>query len=347
MSGPLDLGADLEAAGTPLHIIGFRSPYDLRGLVQLTRCLRRLRPDVLHTHLSRANFFGRMAGLLAGVPTYVTSLHSTEYTSWSSRGLGYRIRKLADSIAWRRKHMTFIAVSQAVRTDYIKHFGPRPVDVIYNYIDTERFNPVAPAERARMRRAFGWSDRDLVLLNVGRLDWAKGQDTLVEAMPEILRRVPAAKLLLVGGGPAEEPLRERVRAAGLDGSIVLSGLRQDVPALLAMADVFVFPSLSEGLGIALLEAMAAGLPVVASAVDGITEVVTDGVDGLLVPRSDPHALADAVARLHDDPAFARTLADQARTSATRRFGAEAGIHRLEAIYERAGSEYPLEETTPA
>jgi glycosyltransferase involved in cell wall biosynthesis len=151
-------------------------------------------------------------------------------------------------------------------------------------------------------------------------------------MCEIKAMIPQARLLLVGDGPDRENLEGLSRSLGLEGIVVFAGQRRDIARLLAMADLFVFPSVYEGFGIALVEAMAMGKPVVASRVEGILEIVTHEVSGLLIEPHSPQEIVNAVIRLHRDSSLRERLGEQARKTSLERFGVKAGISRLEAIY---------------
>jgi len=329
---PLDLAPALAEIGVPVACVGVRSPLDWRhGVVHLAAVLRRLRPDVLHTHLRLSNVYGRVAAVLAGVPRVVTSLHHLDYTHWPARTLRARAWRAVDRYSAHRVNRGFVAVSHAVATDYRHHFGLRDVQVIHNYIEVEPFRRLA-AGRAEARRRLGLRDDELVVLNVARLAAEKGQRHLMDAVALLQRRHPSVRLIFVGDGPERQALQTQADALGIARAVVLAGVQTDVNPFLAAADVFAFPSVGEGLGIALMEAMATGLPVVASRADGIVEVVEDGVDGLLVAPGDPVPLAEALGRLAGDPALRRRLGEAARGTIASRFSARVGVPRLEAVY---------------
>jgi glycosyltransferase involved in cell wall biosynthesis len=331
---PLDLRADFERIGVPVHHVGVRSPLDWRrGIVALARLLRDYRPHVVHTHLLHASFFGRVASLLARRPPLMTTLHHLDYTHWASGSVLFRARKLFERLAAPRLTTAYVAVSRAVRDDYVRHFGLERVHVIYNYLDVDALGPLPDDVLEAARAEFGWTRKEFVLVNVARLSREKGQRHLLAAMPEILRGIPACRLLIAGDGPERDPLEALVRQLGLEGVVTFAGNRRDVPSLLGLADVFVFPSVAEGLGIALLEAMAASRPVVASAVEGIAEIVENGRDGVLVPAGDPAAIVKGVLDLYADPARRRRLGAEARLTARGRFSAPVGVAQLSAIYE--------------
>lgn len=335
LAKPLDLQDELERLGITVHHLDLKNRRQWwRGVRDVARLLARHRVDILHTHLRFSNVYGRLAALIAGTPAVVTSLHHLDYTYWPATRWRQRGWKALDRATARFVNKGFIAVSAAVRDDYTHHFGIAGIDVLHNYLDVAGFAPTIGADPGERRAEFGWSNKDFVLVTVARLAREKGQRHLLHAMAAVVRSVPEVRLLLVGEGPDEGDLRRLVAGLGLEGAVAFAGNRSDVPALLAMADVFVFPSVSEGLGIAVMEAMAAARPVVASRADGIQELVTDGADGLLVPPANPEALAHAVVALHGDPERRRRLGEAARRTAIERFDARAGVRRLEAFYTR-------------
>jgi glycosyltransferase involved in cell wall biosynthesis len=234
----------------------------------------------------------------------------------------------------RYLNSALIAVSQAVRDDYRRHLGLDDVEVIYNYIDTAAFPPVSPEASLAQRRALGWKADDFVIVQIARLAWDKGQEILVRALPGIVRSVPNVRALFVGEGPILPGLLDLARTLGVQDRLEFIGRQTATHPYLGMANVFVFPSVVEGLGIALLEAMAMGLPIVASRTGGILEVATDGSDALLVPPGDAGALADAIVRLHADPSLARRLGSRAQQTVEARFSARQGVSRLDALYTR-------------
>jgi glycosyltransferase involved in cell wall biosynthesis len=304
-----------------------------RSVVALVGLLRRYRVDVVHTHLFFANVCGRLAAWAGGVPAVVTSVHNADYANEDTGRWRFKLRKLSDMMTAQWMNSAVLAVSEAVREDCRRHLGLRNVEVLHNWIDADEFTAVDEEAMLAARREFGFSRDDWVLINVAKLRrQQKGQQYLIHAMPEIAAVIPRARLLLVGEGPDGTPLQELARNLGLEGIIVFAGQRRDIPDLLAMADVFVFPSVYEGFGIALVEAMAMAKPVVASRLEGILEIVTDGVDGLLVEPRSPQAIARAVIRLYNDGALTARLGAAASRTVRERFSVKVGISRLETIY---------------
>ena len=334
LSPPLDLREDFERLGVPVYCLNMRGRLDWRrGILALNRILRRYRIHIIHTHLFYANFYGRIASLFSSVPIVVSSLHNADYTNESKRRFGYRLRKLADFFTARLINSCFIAVSEAVRDDYQHHMGLKNIAVLPNWIDLEEFIRQDRGVSEQLRNEFRIAPEEFVLISVGKLRIKqKGQQYLVQAMCEIKAVIPQVRLLLVGDGPDKESLQELSRSLSLEPFVVFAGQRRDIARLLAMADLFVFPSVYEGFGIALVEAMASGKPVVASRVEGILEVVTHEVSGLLVEPQSPREIADAVIRLYRDSSLNERLGEQGKKKALEFFCARTRISQLESIY---------------
>jgi glycosyltransferase involved in cell wall biosynthesis len=224
------------------------------------------------------------------------------------------------------------AVADVLRTR--ERVDPGRIDVIPTGIDLARFEP-RPRDHA-FRTAHGLGDEPL-LVCVGRLDRYKGHDHLIEAFAALARARPRARLLLVGDGRFRDVLTATAQRAGLGDRVCFAGALGDVRPALAAADVFVQASDEEGLPGAVLEAMAMGLPVVATDVGGTREAVDDGVTGLLVPARDAAALAAAVLRLLDDPGLAARFASFARKRAAEEFSSERELALTEDVYRRLGA----------
>ena len=280
---------------------------DLAGLLELVRLLRRERPDILHANSSKAGVLGRLAAAITGVPIRIFTAHGWAFAAHS--GLAARAYRVADRLM-RPLTTATICVSEreleaglAART-----CASDATVVIPNAVD------VGAAPRSVSTR------QPPLLVAVGRLKAPKDFPTLVRA----LGRLPAGSFeaMIVGDGPDRPQLEESVRSAGLSYAVRLTRERNDVPHLLASADVFVLPSRSEGHPVSVLEAMAAGLPVVASRVGGVPEQVVEGETGLLVEPGDPEPLAAALERLTDDPALRRRLGAAGRARAEERFDLE-------------------------
>lgn len=306
--GDAPLRPELDRAGIRIVKLDSRSKWDPRAFVRLVRLLREAKIDVLHTHLIQADFAGSIAARIAGVPIIVSTKHSTHYFAGHSSWL----RKVDQVI--NRRLTGLIAVSEAVKSAYSNAHSS--IAVIPNGIELAKFSPATPLTKSK------------IVCTVGRLSERKGQAVLLRAWTEIIRRHPDARLILVGEGS----LRQQLEQSADKDTVRFLGARQDVPAILQTADVFVLPSLREGFGIAAVEAMATGLPVVATAVGGLTEIIRDKEQGLLVPPDDPGALAKAVSWLFDNPEQARQLAAAGHERA-KDFSAVRTAEQLRSFYE--------------
>jgi len=341
--------APIEALGVSVETLGVRTRRDLLGAVrELRKRVSRRGVALVHTHLWEANVVGRLAGRLAGVPV-ISSIHNPDYepAAWQAGQQGHGAKRYfflaLDRGTARIGCARMIAVSESVRESahaYLRYPLER-IDVVENPIDLDELRRPAARDRRALLHELGLPADALVLLNVARLSPQKGLNHAIDALPRILESHPRAHLLSVGALDHREwfdSLRRRSAERGVAGHVHFLGPRRDIPDLLRACDVFVFPSLFEGLGLALIEAMAAGCVCVASALGPVTEIVRDGVDGLLVPAGDGAALARAVLQAIDDTPRRRLLADAAADSAARRFDPRAAADRLEAVYERVLAE---------
>jgi len=292
--GPGPMMAELEAAGIPCTALGATSRFDARALFALTGLLRRQRIDILHTHLFLANVAGRIAGRLAGVPVIVSAHHDTDVWMGPHHRLIERLTaRLADRV---------VTCSDPVRDWAVERIGLPQESVLTLRNAIAPLAPVDAAGRAAARADLGLGADDLVVGTLGRLcEPKKGLAVFLDAAGRIAAAHPRARFVLAGDGPARRDLEARAAAAGLAGRVRFAGERRDINRLLAAYDLFVQPSLWEGFGLTVIEAMAMERPVVATAVGGLPALVRDGDCGLLVPPGDPAALAAAVIGLLADP----------------------------------------------
>lgn len=315
---------ELEALGARVVSFNLRRLLDPVGIARIVDFLRRERPDVLHTHLGYATIVGSLAGWLTHTPV-VASLHSSGFFA----NHRYMIHHL-ETLALRYGVQRVVAVGHVVAEAHRTRLGGTPVVVIPNAVAIPPALP--PAERLALRSEITGDPASPLLLAVGRLVWEKGFADLLTAFASIRQAHPSARLAIAGSGPLHAELRAQIEALGLGGHAELLGTRNDVPRLLAASDLFVSSSHLEGLPLAVLEAMAAGLPVVATAVGDVPRVVVPGT-GVVVPSRDPAAIAAAVQQLLDDPMRMRALGTGARAYVTRNYSPSAWIDRLLAIYD--------------
>jgi len=323
---PLDLRGEIESAGVavvPVLVPPRRRP--LECLRSLALRLREFGPGLVHTHLYYGNVLGRIAARLAGGAPVVTTLHNPDYTFEARSTLLFRGRKLLDRVTGSR-NAALVAVSGAVAEDFRRHMGWEGIRVVPNGIDLLSFAPGGDAGAAAE-----WPAPGRRLLSVGRLHPQKGHRVLLDAMAAAREGGARLSLLVAGEGAERSALEAQASALGLQDRVRFTG-RREVRPLLAAAEVFVFPSLYEAVGIALLEAMACACPVVASRTGGIPEVVEDGVSGVLVAPGDAGELARALAALDRDPERRRRLGAAARARAEA-FDIQATVRALELLYE--------------
>ncbi len=287
---------------------------DLLALRRIVGLLRRERVTLLHTHTSKAGFLGRLAAWLVRTPAVVHTPHGHIF-------YGYYGGALTTFFVWLERIAApltdrIVALTEREMEEHLeRRIGRREQFVVVpSGVDLDAVRAQAPP-REEARRRLGVAADALLLVGMGRLVPAKGFDLLVRALPVILEAVPSARLLLVGDGPDRSPLEAQARALGVVERLVLAGAQAQAVPFLSAADLLVAPSRNEGLGKALVEAMALGLPVVATRVGGIPTVVADGETGRLVAPNDPPALARAVNELLKDPGLRQRMGDAGRRRA--------------------------------
>lgn len=330
--------AVFEGAGVRVRRLGLSRRLGLPGVARaLGKSFRASRPDVVHVQYLAPGFTAVLAARAAGVRTVFATVHQpgSVYAA-SARAL----LRLSARIC-----TAFFAVSTAVERSWFGSasiFDPdlpetRRHFTIYNAVDAVGIREAARGgDRAALRRSLGLDAAAVVVGYLGRLRCAKGVDVLIRAMPALVQRHPAVRLVVVGQGSDEGALRELSVSEKVSGCVVWAGLRAQREAwrLLRVMDVVAVPSRFEGFGLAAAEAQAAGLPVVASGVDGLTEVVRDGVSGILVPPGDPAALVKGLRAVLGDPLLARRMGAAGRRHVAASFPPERFAACVRAVYAR-------------
>jgi glycosyltransferase involved in cell wall biosynthesis len=309
------------------------SPWrDVAGLAELVRLLRRERPDILHASSSKAGVLGRLAAVLAGVPIRIFTVHGWAFSAHS--GPASRFYHWADRLMRPLTTVT-ICVSDHARARGLeaRTCTAERTAVIPNAVDLR----VAPVE--------GRDQEPPLVVSVGRLKAPKDHLTFVRGLAQL--RPGSVDALVIGEGPDRPGLEAEILRLGIGDRVRLVGERRDVPELLAGADVFVLSSTSEGLPVSVLEAMAAGLPVVGSSVGGVPELVVDGETGLLVEPGNPQELSAAIDRLLADPELRRRLGDAGRERAQLRFGLDPFRRAHVELYSRELARRGLPVPAPA
>jgi len=328
LTGEGELLPALRATGAQVHLIHARGRVDPWALQRLVKVLRAGDFDIVHSHLFRADLYAGLAVAQLGDarPLLVSTRHNDDRFFLNPFvGIAhYLLSGRQDMIIAISDHVGRFTIARGVRE-------PGRVRRVYHGLDIPDAQE-QERERQRIRAELGIPADAFLIGNVGRLAPQKGQRHLVEAMPLLLERVPRAHAAIAGGGDLEEFLRDLALELRVSEHVHVLGPRQDVPALMQALDVFAMPSIWEGFGLVLLEAMAAARPVVASHVATIPEVVVDGETGLLVPAGDEVALADALAQLADDPQLAQRLGQAGQDRLRRRFSIDKMVGDTELLY---------------
>jgi glycosyltransferase involved in cell wall biosynthesis len=328
---------EVQARGTPLTIMPellreVSPANDLKALLKLAKMMRRGRYQIVHTHSSKAGVLGRVAAKMARAPVIVHTVHGWSFHQrLSPRKLRFYValEKLGD---WCGHVAILVAEKDREKglAQGIKNAANYPV--IRSGIELDRFGhpQISPAE---MRRQLGIPADALVVGSVTRLSPQKAPLDLMDAFAHIRQQFPDAWFLVVGDGPLRPEVEARIQRLGLTGRIILTGLRRDVPELMAAMDIFTLSSLWEGLPRVLPQAMATGLPIVSARADGTAEAIHEGQNGFLVEPGQPKSLAAQVVQLLQNEALRREMGAYGRQLAPE-FGAEKMVQEIDALYQR-------------
>jgi glycosyltransferase involved in cell wall biosynthesis len=330
-----------ETAGVRVISLNIAGKYAFRRAVsQVCSLIQAEQPDLVHTTLFRADVVGRTVGKLTRVPV-ISSFVSEPYhtTRWQALSPTGRVKlkavQLLDRLTalWTRH---FVATSQSAKSANCRALAipTNKVSVIYRGRGPAPFLDVSEVQVAALRLALALPMEALVLLNVARILQHKGQVELLFAMPLVLKHFPETQLLIVGEGQGRPMLEQIIVELRLGHAVRLVGNRNDIPTLLHISNLFVFPSHYEGHPGALLEAMLAGRPIVASDIPVHREMITNGETGLLVPFKNPEALARAILQVLGDPSQAKKMGERARMVAIERFDINHIARQYENLYER-------------
>lgn len=301
----------MEKAGARVILLGLRREDGLLSLLgKLRAFFRQIRPDIVHVQYIAPGFVPVLAAKIAGVTTVFATVHQPGRTYGSKERFLLRTASRLCTIFFcvsRSAEASWFGDSEVFNADQInikrRHF------TLYNAVDSERIRTISEGtDKKALKKSLGIVDK-LTIGVVGRLRGEKGHALLLNAFTEILRKFPATQLLIVGDGPDREKLRKLAEDLKLTDNVRWSGQKssEEVYRLYSVMDIVAVPSVFEGFGLAAAEAQAAGLPVIASAVDGLCEIIEEGVTGYLVPVNDARALASALIRLLANPEAARSM----------------------------------------
>lgn len=321
-----EIGKEIEEFGIeviPLKKLKHR--FDWTIVKDIYNIIKTRNVKIVRTHQYHANLYGRLAAWLAKVPCIVASVHNV-YTidrKFHRRLINRFLAKCSDTV---------VAVSETVKKDVLTYDGlsEDKVRVIYNGIDTDRFLNL---NGSLIRSKLGISSEAPVVGTVGRLTLQKGQKYLIDAVSKIKEKFPRIMLLIVGDGPMKEELQNYAKTHGLNEHVIFTGSRRDVPALLAAMDIFVLPSLWEGLPNALLEAMVSGKPIIATDRPSIREIVSSEEIGILTPSENSDALANSIELVLNNKPLSENLSKAAQEKAFSSFTIEITVNRYLSLFE--------------
>lgn len=329
---------ELQELGASVDSLGLRGRWaPFAAVAPLRRLVARIRPDVVHSWLFPADVAARLALVGARPRRLVSSVQAPQHEPSVWRAAGWsttscRLRLALDAATARAVHPRFVACSNYVAESTVRrlHVASGDVTMIYNDVTPPR---ATAAAAAAVRRELGAGPDAVVFMTVARLERQKAPDDLIHAFAALEN--PETLLVIVGDGPLRAEMEALAERAGAADRIIFTGVRSDVPALLAAADAFVLPSRFEGLGIALLEAMAAGLPSIATQIPPFREIVAGQDTAILIPVGDTDALRGAMARLAADPQLRVEMGRRARHEVGARFSPAATLPQWLALYEAA------------
>jgi glycosyltransferase involved in cell wall biosynthesis len=305
--------------------------HSIKKLVDL---LREEKIDIVHSQGARADFYSRVATKLTGQKTKNISTVAMLVEGYDIGVLRKKVYCTLDRFSERYVDK-FTVVSDILKEKLIvtHNIPERKIETIYNGIELQKYRTYDSDKSSKeIRKEFGVDDKELFVATIGRMVWQKGFEYLLESIPEIIKTLPQSKILIVGDGPLKDKLKVKSEKLKVADKIIFTGFRSDIKEILSAVDLLVIPSLSEGFPMVTLEAMAMAKPIIATNIDGITEQITDGVDGILMPPKDPSALAKAVIRVLTNKELARNMGLSARKKVEQEFSIEKMVEETERVY---------------
>ena len=323
---PAEARISAKAAEAGLRVINLpmRGPFDPRAIKKFLSIIKSEKVDIIHTHSSKDSWLAGMAGRLAKTPVVRSRHLSTPVgKSWFT---SFVYRSLPDRI---------ITSGEAIKRMLVERNGIDPAKIVSvpAGVDTEKYNPQVSA--AKVIKELGLAGAYPVVGCVAMLRSWKGQKDLFDAVPRIIKSYPEARFVIAGDGPKREEFLGQIRALGIERSVIMTGLRKDVEEIIAALDIFVLLSTaSEATSQVIPQALSIGKAVVATDVGGLPEIIEDNVTGLLIPKGDPAAIADAIIKLADDKELAGRLARTGREKVLKDFTLKGMIDKTEGVYNR-------------
>ncbi|MBI5374036.1 MAG: glycosyltransferase family 4 protein [Candidatus Schekmanbacteria bacterium] len=326
------LSSKLEALGFKPEVIDInRSLLSIPVMHKLIKYLMETRPDIVHTHGARANFYGRIAASLAGVPFSVSTIHNS-ISDYPVSSFKKRIYITAEKLTVR-KAAKIVTVSNYLKNELVSEYGISSKKIITIYPAIDEIALQVTDDRFATRKKLGVNDSELLISQMGRMTPQKGFHYFIEAAGLLSKKHGNLKWLFVGDGPLRGELEALCSKKGISERCIFTGFREDVGNLISASDIFVSSSLSEGFPITLIEASYMGKPVVATRVSGVPEFIEDSVNGILVKPQNSEALALAIERLIVSSFLREQLGNSAKQSVSEKFSAEYMIGKFSDLYE--------------
>jgi glycosyltransferase involved in cell wall biosynthesis len=325
------LGKEIEGLGIPVTVFPETEWGSAKIFLELVREFKKLNVQIIHTHKYKDTILAGPAGKLCGIPHIIRTVHGLREPFEGLQAFKMSLYETIERTVHRYCVDSLICVSSQIERKYKAEGQVSRVTCIRNGIDLEGRS--VETDRWRTRKNLGVDTRACLIGTVGRLTPVKGIPYLLEAARILLHQGTKVKVLIVGDGSIRLDLMVQTRNLGISENVVFLGHREDTDELLQALDIFVLPSLSEGIPMALLEAMAASRAVVASRVGGIPEIVEDGFEGFLVEPMDADSLAERCRQLIESPDIAKKMGEQARTRIERDFSATAMADRVASVYK--------------
>lgn len=323
-----EIGSEIENLGT--EVISLNRPrsnkFSASIVIELYKLMKKRHIHVVRTHGYRANLYGRIAAWMAGVPVIIASIHNNyRKDKRLERRIANRIlARITDRI---------ITVSESITNDVIKYdkIDPSKILVIPNGVDTVKFAPREKSEK--ICKDLSIKEKDKIIGFVGRLVPAKGIEYLIEAASYLKKQYENLKVIITGDGYLLDGLRQKAEELGINDIIVFTGKRRDIPDILSCINIFVMPSIAEGLPNSLLEAMAMGKPVIATEAGGTPEIIKNEFNGLLVPPGNSKGIAEAIMILFENTLLAANISQKARDFIIENYGITAIARKWESLYQ--------------
>jgi len=306
---------------------------DLNAFLDIWRIIKKISPEIVHTHSSKAGLLGRLAAKLARIPIVVHTPHGHVFFGYFGP-LKTKIFIILERLVSRITHR-IIALTNKEKEDYIKFriANEDKFDVIYSGIELDKFKELSEDKKQNFVKELGIPEKSLIIGTVGRLVPVKGHEFLIKAAKYIISKYPEAFFVFTGDGPLEHNLKRQALELGINNNIIFLGWRSDAAKIISVYDIFSLPSLNEGMGRVLAEAMALGKPIVASNVGGIPDLVTHGKNGFLVPARNPEKLAKYIQILIEDKEKKEKMG-QAGKEMAKIFSKEKMVENIANLYEK-------------